>query len=93
MSEETENIEVEVSDEVTPQDAIRNMMDKWADGDLTGAQDEFYSIMNKRADDMLAVRKAEVVPQVFNDPEMQAMGLEDAPEAEESEEEVTDENV
>ena len=56
-----ENIEVEVSDEVTPQDAIRNMMDKWADGDLTGAQDEFYSIMNKRADDMLAVRKAEVV--------------------------------
>lgn len=47
-----ENIEVEVSDEVTPQDAIRNMMDKWADGDLTGAQDEFYSIMNKRADDI-----------------------------------------
>jgi len=93
MSEETENIEVEVSDEVTPQDAIRNMMDKWADGDLTGAQDEFYSIMNKRADDMLAVRKAEVVPQVFNDPEMQAMGLEDVPEAEESEEEVTDEDV
>ena len=25
-----ETVEVEVSDEVTPQDAIRNMMDKWA---------------------------------------------------------------
>ena len=24
-----ETVEVEVSDEVTPQDAIRNMMDKW----------------------------------------------------------------
>ena len=34
MSEEA-NIEVEVTDEVTPQDAVRNMMDKWADGDYT----------------------------------------------------------
>ena len=33
------------------------------------------------------LRKAEVVPQIFNDPEMQKMGLEDAPEAEEPEEE------
>ena len=48
-----ETVEVEVSDEVTPQDAIRNMMDKWADGDLTGANDEFFAMMNKR-DDMLA---------------------------------------
>ena len=46
-----------------------------------------------RADDMLAVRKAEVVPQIFNDPEMQAMGLEDAPEAEEPEDEATNEDV
>ena len=88
-----ETVEVEVSDEVTPQDAIRNMMDKWADGDLTGANDEFFTMMNKRADDMLAVRKAEVVPQIFNDPEMQAMGLEDAPEAEEPEDEATNEDV
>ena len=29
------------------------MMDKWADGDLTGANDEFFAMMNKRADDML----------------------------------------
>ena len=40
MSEEA-NIEVEVTDEVTPQDAVRNMMDKWADGDYTAANDEF----------------------------------------------------
>ena len=33
------------------------MMDKWADGDLTGANDEFFAMMNKRADDMLYVRK------------------------------------
>tara|TARA_B100000902_G_scaffold9946_1_gene12221 strand:+ start:477 stop:755 length:279 start_codon:yes stop_codon:yes gene_type:complete len=88
-----ETVEVEVSDAVTPQDAIRNMMDKWADGDLTGANDEFFAMMNKRADDMLAVRKADVVPQIFNDPEMQAMGLEDAPEAEEPEDEATNEDV
>ena len=44
------------------------------DGDLTGANDEFFAMMNKRADDMLAVRKAEVVPQIFNDPEMQGWG-------------------
>ena len=35
-------------------------------------------------------RKAEVVPQIFNDPEMQAMGLEDAPEVEEPEDEAGD---
>lgn len=86
-----QTVELEVSDEVTPQDAIKNMMDKWADGDLTGANDEFFAMMNKRADDMLAVRKADVVPQIFNDPEMQKMGLESAPE--ELEDEATDEDV
>jgi hypothetical protein len=90
MSEEVENVELEVQDEVGSQDAIRQMMDKWADGDLAGANDEFFSMMNKRADDMLAVRKSEIVPGIFNDPEMQKMGLEATPE--ESEEE-SDEDV
>lgn len=88
---DTETVEVEVNDEVTSQDAIRNMMDKWADGDLAGANDEFFAMMNKRADDMLAVRKSEISPAIFNDPEMQKMGLEAAPE--ESEEESEDEDV
>ena len=87
MSEEVENVELEVQDEVGSQDAIRQMMDKWADGDLAGANDEFFSMMNKRADDMLAVRKSEIVPGIFNDPEMQKMGLESTPE-EESDEDV-----
>lgn len=87
---DTDTVEVEVQDEVSSQDAIRNMMDKWADGDLAGANDEFFGMMNKRADDMVAARKAEIVPGIFNDPEMQKMGLEANPE--ESEEE-SDEDV
>jgi len=87
---EAETVELEVQDEVSPQDSIRQMMDKWADGDLAGANDDFFAMMNKRADDMLAVRKSEIAPAIFNDPEMQKMGLEATPE--ESEEE-SDEDV
>ena len=47
MSEE--QVEVEVTDEVTPQDAVRNMMDKWAEGDYTAANDEFAKAMGTRA--------------------------------------------
>ena len=45
---ETDNVEVEVTDEVTPQDAVRNMMDKWAEGDYTSANDEFAKAMGTR---------------------------------------------
>lgn len=87
---DTDTVEIEVQDEVSSQDAIRQMMDKWADGDLAGANDEFFSMMNKRADDMLASRKSEIAPAIFNDPEMQKMGLEATPEEPEEE---TDEDV
>ena len=76
---------IEVNDNVTPADAIRNMMDKMADGDVTGAQDSFNSIMNGRADALVSDRKAEIANAIFNNPEMQKMGLE--AEAEETEEE------
>ena len=81
MSEET-NIEVEVTDEVTPQDAVRNMMDKWADGDYTAANDEFAKAMGTRADELISARKEEISQAIFNDPELQKMGLEAAPEEE-----------
>ena len=56
MSEE--NVEREV--ENARADAVRNMMDQWKDGKLTDAQDTFNSMMNDRADAMVADRKAEV---------------------------------
>ncbi len=79
---EVENKEVEVTDEVTPQDAVRNMMDKWADGDYTGANDEFAKAMGTRADELISARKEEIANAIFNDPELQKMGLEAAPEEE-----------
>ena len=81
MSEEA-NIEVEVTDEVTPQDAVRNMMDKWAEGDYTAANDEFAKAMGTRADELVSARKEEISNAIFNDPELQKMGLEAAPEEE-----------
>ena len=80
---ETDNVEVEVTDNVTPQDAVKNMMDKWADGDYTGANDEFAKAMGTRADELVSARKEEIANAIFNDPELQKMGLEAAPEVEE----------
>ena len=80
MSEE--QVEVEVTDEVTPQDAVRNMMDKWADGDYTAANDVFAKAMGTRADELISARKEEISNAIFNDPELQKMGLEAAPEEE-----------
>ena len=74
MSEEA-NIEVEVTDEVTPQDAVRNMMDKWADGDYTSANDEFAKAMGTRADELISARKEEIANAIFNDPELQKICL------------------
>ena len=79
---EVENKEVEVTDQVTPQDAVKNMMDKWADGDYTGANDEFAKAMGTRADELVSARKEEISNAIFNDPELQKMGLEAAPEEE-----------
>ena len=80
MSEE--QVKVEVTDEVTPQDAVRNMMDKWAEGDYTAANDEFAKAMGTRADELVSARKEEISNAIFNDPELQKMGLEASPEEE-----------
>ena len=79
----SEDIEVEVTDEVNPVDAVRQMMDKMATGDVTGANDAFNSIMTQRVGDALADRKQEMASNIFNapeavssdDPEMAKMGL------------------
>ena len=63
---ETDNVEVEIADEVTPQDAVRNMMDKWADGDYTGANDEFAKAMGTRADELVSARKEDISNAIFN---------------------------
>ncbi len=88
MSEE--QVKVEVTDEVTPQDAVRNMMDKWAEGDYTAANDEFAKAMGTRADELVSARKEEISNAIFNDPELQKMGLEAAPEEELEQTEETD---
>ena len=64
MSEEVE--QNEIGPEEARQDAIRDMMDKWADGNLTDAQDSFNSIMNVRADSLVADRKADIAASIYN---------------------------
>lgn len=64
MSEEAEQLEL--SPEDARQDAIRDMMDKWANGELTDAQDTFNSIMNVRADSLVGDRKAEIAAAIYN---------------------------
>jgi len=58
--------EIEISPEDARQDAIRDMMDKWANGDLSDAQNTFNSIMNVRADNLVADRKAEIAASIYN---------------------------
>ena len=52
------------------------MMDQWAEGDLTSANDTFNALIGRSADDLVVQRKPEILPGIFNDPEMQKMGLE-----------------
>jgi len=82
MTDTEQKIEVEIEDVVSSQDNIQQMMDKMADGDVTGAGDAFNSIMGERADQMVAARKGEVADAIFNSPEMIKMGL--APSSAES---------
>ena len=76
------DIEVEVNDQADAQDIVRAMMDKMASGDTTGAADDFNIAMGQRVGNVLADRKAEIANGVFNNSEMQKMGLEAEPEVE-----------
>ncbi len=76
------DIEVEVNDQADAQDIVRAMMDKMASGDTTGAADDFNIAMGQRVGNVLADRKAEIANGVFNNNEMQKMGLEAEPEVE-----------
>tara|TARA_R110002074_G_scaffold123683_1_gene259414 strand:- start:29725 stop:29997 length:273 start_codon:yes stop_codon:yes gene_type:complete len=70
------DIEVEVNDKVETDNIVRQMMDKMASGDTTGAADDFNVAMGQRVGDALATRKQEVADTVFNTtPEMEKMGL------------------
>ena len=62
-------------------------MDQWADGDLTSANDTFNNLIGRKADDMVALRKAEILPTLFGDAE------EEAAETEEENEGVSDEDI
>ena len=88
MSEtaEAQDIEVNVADHTATQEGIRKMMDQWADGDLTSANDTFNSLIGRKADDMVAQRKAEILPGLFGD-------AEEAAETEEEKEGVSDEDI
>lgn len=88
---EAQELEIDVADNTETQEGIRKMMDQWAEGDLTSASDTFNALIGQKADDLVVQRKAEILPGIFNDPEMQKMGLEATPE--DTEEEATDEEV
>ena len=87
MSEaEAQDIEVNVADHTATQEGIRKMMDQWAEGDLTSANDTFNNLIGRKADDMVAQRKAEILPGLFGD-EVEAEG------AAETNEGVSDEDI
>ena len=88
---EAQELEIDVADNAETQEGIRKMMDQWAEGDLTSANDTFNTLIGRKADDLVVQRKAEILPGIFNDPEMQKMGLEATPE--DTEEEAADEEV
>lgn len=88
---EAQELEIDVADNAETQEGIRKMMDQWAEGDLTSANDTFNALIGRKADDLVVQRKAEILPGIFNDPEMQKMGLEATPE--DTEEEAADEEV
>ena len=89
MSEtaEAQDIEVNVADPPATQEGCRKMMDQWADGDLTSANDTFNSLIGRKAAVMEAPRKAEILPTLFGDAE------EEAAETEEENEGVSDEDI
>lgn len=98
MSDDTEVREIENE----RADAVRQMMDQWKDGNLTDAQDTFDNMMDQRADELVAGRKAEVAATMFNteveDEEVELeVEVEDEPaaesdtESEETSEEETEE--
>lgn len=62
MSDDTEVREIENE----RADAVRQMMDQWKNGSLTDAQDTFNNMMDQRADELVAGRKAEVAATMFN---------------------------
>ena len=51
-------------------DGVRKMMDQWSNGNLTDAQDTFNSMMNQRADELVAGRKQEVAANMFDTVEL-----------------------
>lgn len=98
MNDDTEVREIENE----RADAVRQMMDQWKNGNLTDAQDTFNDMMNQRADELVAGRKAEVAATMFNteveDEEVELeVEVEDEPaaesdtESEETSEEETEE--
>tara|TARA_B110000858_G_scaffold198139_1_gene262783 strand:- start:1027 stop:1347 length:321 start_codon:yes stop_codon:yes gene_type:complete len=91
MSEETNTVETEVEPTAheIQQGAIRDMMDQWADGKLTDAQDTFNNVMGARADALVSATKDSVAANIYNDSNEQeeVEAVED--EAVETEEEPT----
>ena len=93
MSDNTEVREIENE----RADAVRAMMDQWRDGKLTDAQDTFNTMMDQRADELVAGRKQEVATNMFSQaelPEPTAGEVDfETPEVPETETETEDEAV
>lgn len=72
----SETVETEIENDIDVRDvensnaeAIKAMMQQWSDGKLTDAQDTFNDILGKRADDAVAVKKADMAASIFDTPE------------------------
>ena len=72
----SETVETEVENDIDVRDVensntevIKAMMQQWSDGKLTDAQDTFNDILGKRADDAVAVKKADMAASIFDTPE------------------------
>lgn len=82
MSEEIENeVEVEVPDtDAERQAEIRKLLDDMAAGNAKEVQDRFDDLLGAKINADLEQRKHELAQNIFNNPDMQAMGLADGKE-------------
>ena len=46
---EAQELEIDVADNAETQEGIRKMMDQWAEGDLTSANDTFNALIGRKA--------------------------------------------
>ena len=70
-------------DKAKAMDSVNDALSATAYDAVQARKVEFAKAMGTRADELVSARKEEIANAIFNDPELQKMGLEAAPEVDE----------